>query len=126
MLRSSATSYFHADGLGSITSLSNSAGTIANTYTYDSYGNLTASTGTLVNSFRYTGCESDLETGMYYYRARYYDPSAGRFLNEDPLGLNAGPNLYRYVGNNASTYFDPFGLFQLTTTVNKRQRRMHV
>jgi hypothetical protein len=38
MLRSSATSYFHADGLGSITSLSNSAGTLANTYTYDSYG----------------------------------------------------------------------------------------
>src|SRR5271170_7246158 len=52
MLRSSATSYFHADGLGSITSLSNSAGTIANTYTYDSYDNLTPSTGTLVNSFR--------------------------------------------------------------------------
>jgi RHS repeat-associated protein len=65
-------------------------------------------------------------TQSSYYRAKYYDPSAGRFLNEDPLGLNAGPNLYRYVGNNASTYFDPFGLFQLTTTVNKRQRRMHV
>jgi hypothetical protein len=47
MLRSSAPSYFHADGLGSISSLSNSAGTIANTYTYDSYGNLTASTDLL-------------------------------------------------------------------------------
>ena len=48
MLRSSATSYFHADGLGSVTSLSNAAGSIANTYTYDSFGKLTASTGSLV------------------------------------------------------------------------------
>ena len=54
MLRSSATSYFHADGLGSITSLSNAAGSIANTYTYDSFGKLTASTGSLVNPFQYT------------------------------------------------------------------------
>jgi len=49
MLRSAATSYFHADGLGSITSLSNAAGSIANTYTYDSFGKLTASSGSLVN-----------------------------------------------------------------------------
>jgi RHS repeat-associated protein len=59
-------------------------------YTYDSYGNLTASTGTLVNSFRYTSRESDPETGLYYYRARYYDPNAGRFLSEDPLGSGGG------------------------------------
>jgi RHS repeat-associated protein len=109
MLRSSATSYFHADGLGSITSLSNAAGSIANTYTYDSYGNLTASTGSLVNSFRYTGRESDAETGLYYYRARYYDPSAGRFLSEDPARFSEATNFYPYVGNNSLTYKDPFG-----------------
>jgi uncharacterized protein RhaS with RHS repeats len=78
MLRSAATSYYHADGLGSITSLSNSAGSIANTYTFDSFGKLTASTGSLVNPFQYTARESDTETGLYYYRARYYDPSTGR------------------------------------------------
>jgi len=89
MLRSAATSYFHADGLGSITSLSNAAGSIANTYTYDSFGKLTASTGSLVNSFQYTARESDTETGLYYYRARYYDSSLGRFLLEDPLDLLA-------------------------------------
>jgi len=67
MLRSSATSYFHADGLGSVTSLSNSAGSVANTYTYDSFGKLTASSGSLLNPFQYTARESDSETGLYYY-----------------------------------------------------------
>jgi hypothetical protein len=59
MLRSGATSYYHADGLGSVTSLSSSAGSIANTYIYDSFGKLTASTGSLVNPFRYTARESE-------------------------------------------------------------------
>ena len=59
MLRSGATSYYHADGLGSVTSLSSAAGSVANTYTYDSFGKLTASTGSLVNPFRYTARESD-------------------------------------------------------------------
>jgi RHS repeat-associated protein len=111
MLRSGATSYFHADGLGSITSLSNSAGTIANTYTYDSYGNLTASTGTLVNSFRYTARESDPETGLYYYRARYYDSTVGRFIKEDPIRLAGRDlNFYRYVWNSSHNFRDPLGL----------------
>ena len=74
-LRSGTVSYYEQDGLGSVTSLSNSAGTLAETYAYDSYGKLTASTGTLVNSFQYTGREFDSETGIYYYRARYFDPS---------------------------------------------------
>jgi len=107
MLRSGATSYFHADGLGSITSLSSSAGSIANTY--DSFGKLTASTGSLVNPFQYTARESDTETGLYYYRARYYDPSTGRFLNEDPTGFKGGINLYGCVGNDAINKTDPDG-----------------
>jgi RHS repeat-associated protein len=74
-LRSGTTSYYQADGLGSITSLSNGSGALANTYSYDSYGNLTASTGTVTNLFRYTGREFDSETGIYEYRARYYDQS---------------------------------------------------
>jgi RHS repeat-associated protein len=77
MLRSSTTSFYHADGLGSVTSLSSAVGSIANTYTYDSFGNLTASTGSLVNPFRYTARENDTETGLYYYRAIYYGAVAG-------------------------------------------------
>src|SRR5438309_7119113 len=112
MLRSGATSYFHADGLGSVTSLSSSAGSIANTYTYDSFGKLTASTGSLVNPFQYTARESDTESGLYYYRARYYDPTAGRFISEDPNdqgSLYDNPNLYEYVENNLSNWIDPLG-----------------
>jgi RHS repeat-associated protein len=107
MLRSSATSYYHADGLGSVTSLSNSAGSIANTY--DSYGNSTTSTGSLVNPFRYTAREFDSETGLYYYRARYCDSTTGRFLSEDPIGFEAGANFYSYVQNDPQDWVDEDG-----------------
>jgi RHS repeat-associated protein len=110
MLRSSATSYYHADGLGSITSLSNSTGALAQTYTFDSFGKQTNSSGSLTNSFQYTARESDAETGLYYYRARYYDPSAGSFLSEDPINFRAGPNFYAYTLNNPVLYVDPYGL----------------
>jgi RHS repeat-associated protein len=113
MLRNGATSYYHADGLGSVTSLSSSAGSIANTYTYDSFGNLTASTGSLVNPFRYTARESDTETGLYYYRARYYDPSLGRFLSEDSIRFDGGINFYSYVANEPTTLSDPSGQLQV-------------
>jgi RHS repeat-associated protein len=110
MLRSSTTSYYHADGLGSVTSLSSSAGSIANTYTYDSFGKLTASTGSLVNPLRYTARESDTETGLYYYRARSYDPAIGRFLSEDPIRSRGGIDFYTYTANSPINLTDPLGL----------------
>jgi RHS repeat-associated protein len=111
MLRSSTTSFYQVDGLGSVTSLSNSAGTLAQTYIFDSFGNQTASSGSLTNAFRYTGREFDAETGLYYNRARYYDPAAGRFLGEDPLGFGGdGVNFYAYVGNSPTGFTDLFGL----------------
>ena len=79
-VRASTTSFYQPDGLGSTTSLSSSAGTLANTCTYNAFGNLSASTGTVANPFRYTGREFDSETGLYFYRARYYDTAVGRFL----------------------------------------------
>jgi RHS repeat-associated protein len=90
MLRSSATSFYEADGLGTITSLTNTAGALAQTYTFDSFGKQTASSGSLTNPFQYTGREFDPETGLYYYRARYYDPNTGRFLGEEPTPLRGG------------------------------------
>src|SRR5207253_8849635 len=100
-------------GLGSSTSLSNSAGAIASTYTYDSFGRMTGSTGTLTNPLRYTGREFDSETGLYFYRARYFDPNVGRFLNEDALAFQSGPNHYSYVGNSPARFIDPTGLVQI-------------
>src|SRR6185437_10933981 len=78
-------------------------------YTYDSFGKLTATNGSLTNPFRYTGREFDSETGLYYYRARYYDPTTGRFLSEDPIEFKGGINFYTYVGNNAPNLTDPEG-----------------
>jgi RHS repeat-associated protein len=111
MLRSSTRSYYHADGLGSITSLSRGAGALAQTYTFDSFGNQTASSGSLTNPFQYAARESDPETALYYYRARYYDSTAGRFLSEDPIGFKSGTvNFYPYVDGNPTSLTDPSGL----------------
>ena len=110
MLRSSATSFYQADGLGSITSLTNSSGSIAQSYTFDSFGNQTASSGSLTNPFQYTAREFDPETSLYYYRARYYDQQAGRFLSEDPIAFAGGRNFYRYVRNSPLGINDPMGL----------------
>ncbi|HET7107291.1 MAG TPA: RHS repeat-associated core domain-containing protein [Candidatus Acidoferrum sp.] len=110
MLRSSTTSYYQADGLGSVTSLTNAAGTAAQNYTYDSFGNIIATTGSLVNSFRYTGREWDTETSLYYYRARYYDATLGRFSSEDMERFNAGTNFYIYAFGSPTNWVDPLGL----------------
>jgi len=107
--RGSTTSYYQADGLGSVTSLSNSSGALANTYTYDSFGKLTASTGTLTNPFQYAGREFDPEIGIYNYRARYYDTAVGRFNSEDPIKFYGGIDFYSYVKNDPVNLRDPFG-----------------
>ncbi len=109
MLRSGTTSYYQQDGPGSVTSLSNSAGALAQTYIYDGFGKVTSSTGALVNPFQYTGREFDSDAGIYYYRARYLDPTAGRFLSEDHLRFEQGSNFYSYVGNNPLNWVDPSG-----------------
>jgi len=72
MLRSGVSSYYQSDILGTITSLTDSAGALTNTYIYDAYGKMTGSTGSTTNPLRYTAREFDPETGIYYYRARYY------------------------------------------------------
>jgi RHS repeat-associated protein len=111
MLRSGATSYYEADGLGSVTSLSNPAGALAQTYAFDSFGKQTASSGSLVNPFQYTAREFDPETSLYNYRARYYDRSVGRFLSEDPIRPDDAIDFYAYVTDNPVNFTDPLGLY---------------
>ncbi len=130
MTRGGQDYYYHADGLGSITELTNSTGTVVQTYKYDSFGNIVEQTPVLrsqtrkqfgeaggdgiTNPFTYTGREFDSESGLLYYRARYYDSRIGRFLQEDPVGGSPqNPqtlNRYPYVFNNPLNFLDPKGL----------------
>jgi RHS repeat-associated protein len=113
-LSSGTASYYQADAIGTVTSLSSATGAVANTYTYDSFGKLTASTGTLVNPFQFTGREWDSETSLYYYRARQYDATSGRFLSEDLLRSGSGStDFYPYVSNRPLNNSDPSGLCRI-------------
>jgi len=108
--RSGMTSFYEQDGLGSTTTLTNGSGAVANTYTYDSFGNLTASSGSIANPIRYTGREFDTETSLHYYRARHYDATVGRFESEDPVRFAGGVNYYAYIDNDPANLVDPLGL----------------
>jgi RHS repeat-associated protein len=104
--------YYVKDALGSVTSLTDNSGNVVHEYNYSVFGKIVSESGDSVeNPFTYTSRELDKETGNYYYRARYYDPKNGRFLNEDPIGFRGSDeNFYRYCINNPLNYFDPTGL----------------
>ena len=104
--------YYHADGLGSIVKETSALGAVTNTLRYDAWGNIEAGAR---DGFAFTGREWDLETGLYYYRARYYDPKAGRFISEDPIGFGGGTNFFAYVGNRVANSADPLGLMDPLT-----------
>jgi RHS repeat-associated protein len=97
--------------LGSIAALTNSSATVVQSYAYDAFGNITSGTPTIAQSYTYRTMDYDPETGLYFYRARYYDSKAGRFLQRDPIGF-AGQdiNLFVYAGNNPVNRKDPNGL----------------
>jgi RHS repeat-associated protein len=106
--QSGVASYFVGDHLGSITQATDGTGQVTLNRQYDTWGNLLA--GGSAAGYAFTGREWDSETGLYYYRARYYDPKIGRFLSEDPLGPAGDINRYVFVTNNPLRYLDPFGL----------------
>jgi RHS repeat-associated protein len=103
------------DALGSVLALTNSSGIIKTQYGYDPFGNTTTSGGTNTNVFQYTGRENDTN-GLYSYRARYYSPTLGRFVSEDPIGFRGGVNPYVYVGDDPINYVDPIGLTNCVVT----------
>jgi len=114
------TRYYHSDGLGSIVATSNSAGATQSSTHYDAWGNVTAKTGSTGSGstpqFGYTGREPDAN-GLIYYRARYYDPTIGRFTQRDPSGFADGINQYAYVGNSPTNFTDPLGLSRVNAAV---------
>ncbi|HEU0098852.1 MAG TPA: RHS repeat-associated core domain-containing protein [Allosphingosinicella sp.] len=99
--------FLHSDERGSVIATSNSSGTTLSTNAYDEYG-LPKSTNT--GRFQYTGQTWLPELGMYYYKARIYSPSLGRFLQTDPIGYGGGMNMYAYVGGDPANARDPTGL----------------
>ncbi|MBI4835558.1 MAG: hypothetical protein HY811_12165 [Planctomycetes bacterium] len=119
MERNSNTYYYHENTQGSIYAVTNSSGVIVEKYTYDPYGKVSIFDGSgnplqqsaIGNVYLYTGREYDTETGLYYYRARYYSPELGRFLARDPQGYDELFNPYAYCGNNPANLVDPFGLY---------------
>ncbi|MGH9862191.1 MAG: RHS repeat-associated core domain-containing protein, partial [Candidatus Acidiferrales bacterium] len=113
-LREGATYYYEADGLGSITSLTDSGGAVVRTYVYNVFGWWASGSGTLLNPYHFTGRDSDTGwfTGFNYHRARYYDSQFGRFHSEDPISFDGGVNFYTYVENNPANFNDPYGLYK--------------
>jgi RHS repeat-associated protein len=104
-------SYFLNDHLGSTSALTDATGNPVEQESYDSFGN---STGSARTRYSYAGRERDSDTGMLFYRARFYDPRVGRFTSEDPKGFDGGDvNLYSYLGNDVMNYVDPFGFERL-------------
>jgi RHS repeat-associated protein len=112
--------YYHHDGLGSVTHLTDSAGSIVESYTYDVYGEAsffdsTSSpqpTSLQGNRFLFTGREWLGDVGLYDYRNRMYSQNLGRFLQTDPIRIGGKDvNLYRYVQNSVANQTDPLGLY---------------
>lgn len=98
------------DHQGSTRQLLDERGRIAGSLQYDAFGD---GAGSPLTRYAYTGRERDDLTGLYYYRARWYDPQTGRFLSEDPIGLAGGINTYSYVSNNPVNRVDPSGLYEI-------------
>lgn len=117
-LDSSATAhYYHQDALESVVAVTDGFGNKSAAYEYDVYGKIKDKTGSFKNEITYTGRWLDEDTGLYYYRARWYDASAGRFISRDPIGTVGGINLYGYVGGNSANATDPLGEFAISGCV---------
>jgi RHS repeat-associated protein len=110
---SAVTRYYHVNHQGSVIATTNADGSIVQRLSYDEYGNLTSAASATGEAFRFTGRRYDEETALYYYRARYYSPVLGRFLQTDPVGYKDDVNLYGYVKNDPLNQTDPLGLSAL-------------
>ncbi len=108
------TSWLLSNHLGTNGDLVDDSGTLLNHIRYDTFGNVVSQSNPSSSArYLFTGREFDTETGVYYYRMRYYQAGPGRFISEDPLAFAAGDeNLYRYVGNSPTAFTDPSGLAQ--------------
>jgi RHS repeat-associated protein len=114
-------SFYGYDGHGSVRLLTNTAGAVTDTFDYDAFGNLINRTGTTPNDYLYTGEQFDSNLGFYYLRARYMNPSNGRFFTMDSYEGDAYDPLtlhkYLYAGNDPVNMIDPSGMFFDSTSL---------
>jgi RHS repeat-associated protein len=106
--------FYHYDGLDSTIAITDNTGQVVNTYCYSPEG-LVGAQETIPNPFQYVGRFGVMAegNGLYFMRARYYDPEVGRFINKDPIGYAEGMNLFAYVANDLVNFIDPEGLSYL-------------
>jgi RHS repeat-associated protein len=149
--RASATLYtYHTDVQGNVVAISDAGGRVIETMKYDVYGRLTevkewngsalaaindANANGFIDASEYFDCSLtknpylfqgqrlDEETGLYYFKNRYYDPNHGRFISRDPEGMVDGPNLYAFVNNNPINFTDPLGLAVTMTEAEYQKLR---
>ncbi|MEN3005048.1 RHS repeat-associated core domain-containing protein [Dehalobacterium formicoaceticum] len=119
--------YYLYNGHGDVVQVVDESGNIKNSYTYDEWGNILNKTEQISNPIRYAGEYYDEETGNYYLRARYYDPSIGRFIAEDPYeGSITNPlslNLYTYCENDPIRFVDSTGNWPELTDITRTSAR---
>ncbi len=106
-------SFYVYDGRGTVRMLANAAGAVTDTYAYDAFGNLLNQTGSTPNAYLYRGERWDQDLGLYYLRARWYNPATGRFMSRDPYAGSiwdpASLHRYNYARANPVNYIDPSG-----------------
>ena len=100
-------SYVHKNASGSVVAVSDNNGDVVDKFTYGPFGE---GASEAESPYKYTARRVDQESGLYYYRNRYYNAQTGRFISPDPLGYVDGMNMYAYVGNDPMNYRDPMGL----------------
>jgi RHS repeat-associated protein len=112
-------SFYGYDGGGNVRNLTNASGTVTDQYEYDAFGNSFTVSGTTPNNYLYRGEQWDPDLGLYYLRARYYNPTTGRFMSPDPLPARIWDQVslhkYLYSGSNPVNYIDPRGQEDLFT-----------
>ncbi|MBQ0797927.1 MAG: RHS repeat-associated core domain-containing protein [Porticoccaceae bacterium] len=104
--------FYYTDGLGSVIATLDSLGNVTKKYSYSPFGINGPGNDHTDQPFGYTGQRYDNDTGLYYYKARYYHAALGRFLSVDPVGYDDQMNLYAYVANRPMGFRDPSGRFQ--------------
>ena len=102
--------YYHRDHLGTPQMMTDQAQTVVWSADYNAFGAVSMMVETVENPLRFAGQYYDVESGLHYNYFRYYDPSLGRYITSDPIGLDGGLNTYGYVGGNPLGYIDPYGL----------------